>query len=163
MNNELERLETLIDEALASYTPQDARHGLEQRILAAVSRSPQRQWSWKPIWALVAAATLMAAIAFPMWFKSARPEVAVVHPSIVTGKQHSSVAAPAPAKLMQQTHTTHAQTAAAESVARETVTRPATDSIAPVVIASINNQPLTDKAIEMKAISIARIHINTLN
>jgi hypothetical protein len=163
MNNEPDGLETLIDEALASYTPAAARHGLEQRILASVSRPPQRQWSWKPVWALAAAATLMAAIAIHMGFRSARPQVAVVHPIIVTGEQHSSIAAQASAKLMQQTHTTHARNATTGTLTREAVARSAIDTIEPVIIASINNQPLTDKAIEMKPIAIARIQISALN
>jgi hypothetical protein len=97
MNNELDRLETLIDEALATYTPPVVRPGLEQRILAAVSRPPQRQWSWKPIWALAAAATLMDVIAIPMGFKSARPGGAVV------ARQSSLVSniLPSPLRLLQ--------------------------------------------------------------
>ena len=70
MRDEDDKLDGLIDRALVSYTPQEARPGLEQRILASVaaaSRPRPRGWNWRPVWALagakiVAASTKAAAV-----------------------------------------------------------------------------------------------------
>jgi len=84
-DNRPDELDSLMERALASYTPQEARPGLEPRILASVaaaSRVRRRGWNWKPLWALATAAALVAVIAIPVVFRLPRPEIAVVqHPA----------------------------------------------------------------------------------
>jgi hypothetical protein len=163
MNDEYD---SLIDRALASYTPAEARPGLEQRILASVSSANRpRSWGWKPAWALAAAGTLIAIVAIPLAFKSMHPTVAVIHiaavaPPAVTEARRSTQAASAPAILAQHTraHPAATQPAVSEAAAKSSPTL-----IASLAIAPIRNQPLTDEAIEMKPITIAPIRIAALN
>ncbi|MGA2889049.1 MAG: hypothetical protein ABSE51_13430 [Terracidiphilus sp.] len=83
MNDKNGRLDSLIDHALASYTPQEARPGLEKRVLASISSTAEvsrpRTWHWRPVW-MLAAAALLAVIAIPVAFKLTRPTNAVVRP-----------------------------------------------------------------------------------
>ena len=103
MNDENVQLDTLIDRALASYTPAEPRPGLEQRILASVAAASRpRTWGWRPAWALAAAVALVAVAAIPLAFKSMHPTIAVVHlavvaPPAVAEARQSSQAASAPA------------------------------------------------------------------
>ena len=63
MTGEKDNLDNLIDRSLASYTPREARHGLEQRILAVVAAgSSPRKLSWKPVWAASAALAVAAVL-----------------------------------------------------------------------------------------------------
>ena len=101
MNENHDLLDTLIDHALASYTPAEPRPGLEQRILASVVAASQpRTWAWRPAWALAAAAALIAVVGLPVAFKSMRTQTAVVHLPVAAppaiAEQHLSPQ-PAPA------------------------------------------------------------------
>jgi len=166
MNSKTDRLDTLIDRALASYTPAEPRPGLEQRILASVAAASRpRSWGWKPAWAWVAAATLIAIVAIPLAFKSMHPTVAVIHiaavaPPAVTEARRSPQAASAPAILAQHTraHPSTTEPAVPEAAAKSSPTL-----IASLAIAPIRNQPLTGEAIELKPITIAPICIASLN
>jgi hypothetical protein len=106
MRNEDGKLDGLIDRALASYTPQEARPGLEQRILASVaaaSRPRPRGWNWRLAWALAAGAALMAALAVSLFFKPSHPEIAMVHRPAPAGAEHLPQVAPAFALPTQRT------------------------------------------------------------
>jgi hypothetical protein len=53
MKDEVDPLESLIDRALASYTPRETRPGLEYRILASVTAErPFWFFGWRPAMAL---------------------------------------------------------------------------------------------------------------
>ena len=96
-DDKLGKLDGLIDRALASYTPQEARPGLEQRILASVaaaSRPRPRGWNWRLAWALAAGAALMAALAVSLFFKPSHPEIAMVHRPATAGAEHSPQVTP---------------------------------------------------------------------
>jgi hypothetical protein len=86
--NNLDNLDKLIDRALDSYTPREPRPGLTERVLSsqasveAMNRIGLR--TDKPIWALAVAVALLAVALIPLWVKSPRPTVAIVHPPTVT-------------------------------------------------------------------------------
>jgi hypothetical protein len=167
-NGRLDNLDTLIDAALASYTSLEPRPGLEQRILASVAAAGRpRRWGWRPLWALAAAAALIAVVAIPLVFRSARPTVAVLHPPAVA--QHFPQSAPAPATPARYTLASHARPAATQSEVSHPLAQSSSGrlasmaSAAPVTIALIRNQPLTDEPIHVKPISIAPIQIAALN
>jgi len=166
MNDEYD---SLIDRALASYTPAEARPGLEQRILASVvAASRPRTWGWRLAWALAAAATLVAIVAIPLVFKSMHPTIAVIHtaavaPPAVAEALQSPQAASVPAILARHTSASHLPAAATEPAVSEAAANSNPTLIASLTIAPIRNQPLTDEAIEMKPITIAPIRIAALN
>jgi hypothetical protein len=163
MNNEYD---SLIDRALASYTPAEARPGLEQRILASVSSASRpRTWSWRPAWALAAAAALIAIVAIPLVLKSMHSTVALIHtaavapPAVVEARQSPQAAlAPANPARHARAHPAATETAVSEAAANSSPTL-----IASLAIAPIRNQPLTDEAIELKPITIAPVRIAALN
>jgi hypothetical protein len=89
-DNQPDNLDHLVDRALASYTPPEARYGLELRILASVaiegsqsSRFPR----WTRARAFAALLLLLTVAAIPVWIKSGRWRVAF---------QVASIAQPAP-------------------------------------------------------------------
>ena len=166
MNNENDRLDGLIDRALASYTPQEARHGLEQRILASVassSRPNPRGWYWKTAWATAVAAALVAAVAIPVVFKPSRPEIAAVHRPAAAGVERSFQTISAPASPTSHIRAFHARPSAAEPEAVEIAARPSPGLIEPLTSAPIHDKPLTNEPIELKPIAIASIEIAALN
>jgi hypothetical protein len=189
-----EGLDKLIDRALASYTPQEARPGLEQRILASVasaSRPRPRGWNWRPVWALAAAAALVAVLTVPLVFKPARPEIAVVHRPAEAGVESFSQAAPAfasPAQNMlnrgsRRSHAAGhdplptqfgqprptreelllARFAAQEPELMEALAKSKPDLDAPVAFPAIPDNPIVIESVEMKPITIAPIETSSLN
>ena len=169
MNDENDNLDSLIDHALASYTPAEPRPGLEQRILASVVAASQpRTWAWRPAWVLAAAAALIAVVGLPVAFKSMRTQTAVVHLPVVAppaiAEQHRSPQ-PAPALTSSARHTlaAHLRPAATEPEVPEAAAQSSPSLIASLTIAPIHNQPLTDEAIALKPITITPIQIAALN
>ncbi len=169
MNDEIYRLDTLMDRALASYTPAEPRPGLEQRILASVAAASQpRIASWRPVWALAAAVTLVAVATILFSFKSSHPTIAVLHPAavappVVAEARQSPPAAPALASPARHTLAAHLRPAATEPAVPEPAAQSSSGFIATLAITPLRNQPLTDQAIEFKPLSIAPIRIAALN
>jgi hypothetical protein len=161
-----DKFDSLIDRALASYTPAEPRPGLEQRILASVAAAGHpRTGVWRPAWALAAAAVIVAVVAIPLAFKSMHPTVAVVHPATaapaeVAIARQSSTAVSAPANPARHAH---AHPAASQPAVPEAASKSSLALIATLTIAPIRNQPLTDEAIEFKSITIDPIRIAALN
>ena len=193
MRDEDDKLDGLIDRALASYTPQEARPGLEQRILASVaaaSRPRPRGWNWKPVWALAGAA-LMAALAVSLFFKPSHPEIAMVHRPATAGAEHlpqvaPAFALPAQSALNRGSRQTHAagrvplptrfgqprptkeellmaRFAAQEPELMETLAKSKPDLDAPVAMAAIPDNPIVIESVEMKPITIKPIETSSLN
>jgi hypothetical protein len=169
VNENHDLLDSLIDHALASYTPAEPRPGLEQRILASmVAASQPRTWAWRPAWALAAAAALIAVVGLPVAFKSMRTQTAVVHlpvaaPPAIAEQHLSPRPAPALTSSARRPHTAHLRPAATEPEVPEAAAQSSLGLIASLTIAPIHNQPLTDEAIEMKPITITPIQIAALN
>jgi hypothetical protein len=169
MSSENDRLDNLMDRALASYTPTQPRSGLEQRILASVASASRRHtWAWRTVWALAAAATLLAVIVIPVRSRFPHTESAVVHPATAAPpaiiEQHpSSLAVSARVHQARRPVAAQRTPAAAESVVSETASKSRPAFIATLTIAPIRNQPLADKAIASKPITIAPIQIAALN
>jgi hypothetical protein len=190
----LDGLDKLIDRALASYTPQEARLGLEQRILASVgsaSRPRPRGWNWRPVWAVAAAAALVAAVTVPLVFKPSRPEIAALHRPATAGVERSPQAALAFASstrsgLNRGSRRSHAagrvplrtrfgqprptkeellmaRFAAKEPELMEALAKSKPDLDAPITIAAIPDNPIVIESVEMKPITIAPIQISSLN
>jgi hypothetical protein len=193
MRDDDDKLDGMMDRALASYTPQEARPGLEQRILASVaaaSRPRPREWNWKPVWALAGAA-LVAALAVSLFFKPSRPEMAVVHRPAAAGAERPTQAAPAFALPTQRTlnrasRRSHAAArvplptqfgqprptkeellmarfAAQEPESMEALAKSKPDLDAPVAIAAIPDNPIAFESVEMKPIAIEPIETSSLN
>ena len=191
MKDEIDKLDGLMDRALASYTPQEARPGLEQRILASVAAASRpRGWNWKPVWALAGAA-LVAALAVSLFFKPSRPEMAVVHRPAAAGAERPTQAAPAFALPTQRTlnrasRRSHAAArvplptqfgqprptkeellmarfAAQEPESMEALAKSKPDLDAPVAIAAIPDNPIAFESVEMKPIAIEPIETSSLN
>jgi hypothetical protein len=187
------KLDALIDRALASYTPQEARPGLEQRILASVaaaSRQRPRGWNWRPVWALAGAA-LVVALAVSLVFKPSRPEIAVVHRPATAGAEHSPqvtpvLASPTQSALNRGSQRSHApgrvplptqfgqprptkeellmaRLAAQEPELMEALAKSKPDLDAPVAMAAIPDNPIVIESVEMKPIAIAPIETSSLN
>jgi len=163
MNDEYD---SLIDRALASYTPAEPRPGLEQRILASVSSANRpRTWGWRPAWALAAAVALVAIVAIPFVYKSMHPTIAVIHtaavaPPAVAEARQSPQAASEPANPARHAL---AHPAATEPAMPDAAANSSPTLIASLAIAPIRNQTLTDEAIMLKPITIAPIRIAALN
>jgi hypothetical protein len=159
MKDEVDPLESLIDRALASYTPRETRPGLEYRILASVTAErPFWFFGWRPAMALAAAALLLALAAVPAWFRfmqpgageARHPAVAVMEPPARPLSESAAVAGPA-----QRTGTP-----AAASVAMGTggLARAKLERRAQPV-----SRAATEEPIELKPITITPIHIRVLN
>ena len=79
-NDRNDKLDSLIDEALAGHTPRAERLGLEQRVFASIASaelgpSPHPHWwNWKLTGAL-AACVILLAVAIPTWIGSRRPQI----------------------------------------------------------------------------------------
>ena len=146
----LDNLDNLIDRALDSYTPREPRPGLTERVLSsqtsmtAVNRLRLR--IDKPIWALTAAIALLTMAVIPLWFKSPRPSVAIVHPPPVT--VHDSLRAattftahPHPARNARASVVRHV---VRESKARARLASDSDESavFAPIVIKPIRMTPI---------------------
>jgi len=87
MSNGNEQLDSLIDGALASYTPREARPGLEQRVLSSLTsvtdEGRPRMWNWRLVWTFAVAALLVIAVAAPFWLRQDHSGAAVARrPSI---------------------------------------------------------------------------------
>jgi hypothetical protein len=98
MNTENDRLESLIDRALSSYTAQEACPGLEERILSAitVNNSPRsRVWGLRMAWPVAAGVLLLVVAPIPMWIGSGRPRVTLVRRSPVSQPGHPAQTGPA--------------------------------------------------------------------
>jgi hypothetical protein len=193
MKPENDGLESLMDRALASYTAQEARPGLERRILASVaaaSRPRPRGWSWKPVWVLAAGAALLAVMAIPVVFRSPRPEIAVVqHPAARVERSAQAapaLLAPTPSSLNRGSRRSHAagrvplptqfgqprltneellmaRFAAKEPELMEALAKSKPDLDAPVAMAAIPDHPIAIESVEMKPITVAPIQISSLN
>jgi hypothetical protein len=79
-NDRNDKLDSLIDEALTTYTPRAVRTGLEQRVFASIASaelapsSRPHRWNWKLTGAL-AACVILLAVAIPMWTGSRRSQI----------------------------------------------------------------------------------------
>ena len=192
MTGEKDNLDNLIDRSLASYTPREARHGLEQRILAAVAAgSSPRKLSWKPVWAFAAALLLLAAVAIPLWIMPGRPQTTIAHRAPAGQVEYSPQARPALASSTQNTlnsglrrasatvnlplqtqfgqpRPTQEELLMARFAAREpdlldALAKSKPDLDAPVTITAIPDNPVATEPVEMKPITIAPIQITSLN
>jgi hypothetical protein len=164
-----DKYDTLIDRALASYTPAEPRPGLEQRILTSVAAASHAHTAgWRPVWTLAAATALVAVVAIPLVVKFTNPTIIANHPasvappSIAVARQFPQAAA-APASSARHTLAVHLRPAATEPAVPETAAQSSPGLIASLTITPIRNQPLTDQAIEFKPLSIAPIRIAALN
>jgi len=96
MSNGNDQLDSLIDRALASYTPGKSRPGLEQRVLSSldsvIDECRPRRWNWRLIWTFAVAALLMIAVAVPFWLRHGHSGIAVARYHSV---DHSSPSVPA--------------------------------------------------------------------
>ena len=93
-DNQPDNLDHLLDHALGSYTPREARYGLEQRILAFVAvegRRSSRFPRWTQARAFAAVLLLLEMAAIPVWIKSGRWQSAPQ-----SAPQVASIARPAP-------------------------------------------------------------------
>ena len=190
--NRQNNLESLIDRALASYTPRAARPGLEQRILAAVAAdSSQRVRSWKPVWAFAAVLLLLAAVAIPLWIRPDRPPITIARrapvgqvenspqtrPPISSSMQNTlhsglrrasaTVNLPLPTQFGQPRPTQEellmARFAAREPELLDALAKSKPDLDAPIPINPIPDNPVTTEPVEMKPITIVPIQITSLN
>lgn len=115
MIDEKDQMDNLIDQALESYTPREARPGLEQRIMAmVVAGSSLQKRSWKPVWA-VSAALAAAAVLFVALFLSRQPAPGSGQAGNQRPPQLSGWSAPIPSR----------PTAASQSIHRATLQRAA--------------------------------------
>jgi hypothetical protein len=162
MNDELDHLDRLIDDALASYTPQEPRAGLSQRILASVAADRPRTWGWRPVWAMAAAAALIVVVVIPLTHKSTSPTIAVLRAPQLAVVGETAAAAPAPVSYKRHPTASHLPVATGSAVPVIPV-KSGTDIVAPLAITPIRNQPLADEALVMKPITIAPIQIAALN
>jgi hypothetical protein len=190
--DDLNGLDGLIDHALASYTPHEARPGLERRIAASVAAaSNPRQWGWKPVWTLMAGAALTAVLILSFVFKPSKPEIALVHHPATVGVEGPAQVAPVFSPSMQITlnrgvRRSHAagrvsprtqfgrprptreelllaRFAAQEPELMETLARSKPDLDAPVNIPAIPDNPIVIESVEMKPIAITPIQVKSLN
>lgn len=103
MNDANDPLDRLIDEALASYTPQQARPGLEQRVLSSIASAANEtgprpgRLSWNPAWLFAALALMLAVAAIPGWIRSGHPQITAVRRAATPQAGHSPLAATAAA------------------------------------------------------------------
>jgi hypothetical protein len=103
MNDANDPLDRLIDEALASYTPQQARPGLEQRVLSSIASAANEtsphpsRLSWNPAWLFAALALLLAVAAIPVWLRSGHPQITAVRRAAAPQAEHSPLVATAAA------------------------------------------------------------------
>jgi hypothetical protein len=192
MNEEIDHRDSLIDGALASYTPA-ARPGLEQRILASLtaeSNRVPRLWRWRPLWQFVALALLVAVASTPFWFRHNRSGVAMVQRPAIEMAGSSTLNQPALASPAQLVRNPHARRkAVAVRIARpEQFGRPrptkeellmirfaakepemmasliasTPDLDAPIEITPIPDDPIVIPPIEIKPIAIEPIQISSL-
>jgi hypothetical protein len=182
------KLDWLIEQALGSYTAREPRAGLEQRVLsriaAAEAERSRHGWSWKPAWALAAAVALLAVVVTPVWFRSVRPETAVVHTPAVAEVQHSLPAAPLTARTARTTRhtfnppfiaplTPRSRVAGAAPEALEVASNAGPGPMERAMVAPADDKslaeesttlkPATLKLIELKPITIDPIQIRALN
>jgi hypothetical protein len=192
MNEEIDHRDSLIDRALASYTPA-ARPGLEQRIvasLAAQGNQDRRLWHSRPIWQFAAVVLLVAVAPIPFWLRHNHSGVAMVrHPAIEVAR-NPTLNQPALAPPAQLALNSHARRkAAAVRIARleqfglPRLTREerlmvrfaarepemmaaliasTPDLDAPIEIAPIPDDPIVIPPIEIKPITIEPIQISSL-
>jgi hypothetical protein len=89
----LDNLDIIIDRALDSYTPREPRPGLTERVLSSQASVAAVDHLWsrtsKPIWALAAAAALLAVAVIPLWFKSPPPTNVVTRQPMQVGAASS--------------------------------------------------------------------------
>jgi hypothetical protein len=160
--DEMENPDSLLDSALESYTPRDARVGLESRILAAAAASERtRSRNWKPIWALAAAAFVLALAPISLRFRSIQqskgPAIAVAE------RRPASTSGAGPfVRLPAASGVSLARRAAAERPAAGGLVR-ATTPIHASPSAAATNQASLREPIEFNPIVIAPIRIETVN
>ena len=166
-NQRLDRLDSLIDGALYSYTPQEARPGLEQRVMASIASaagvSRLRPWNWRLAWMSAATVVLLAAVAILLVYQPSRPGVAVVNRPPVAAARHATQAAVPALTPAQHTRASHLSTSPAQFEELGGATRPSLGPIEPLTIAPLRDKPLTEEAIGLKPIAIAPIRIAVLN
>lgn len=183
--NEVDNLESLIDRALESYTPEAQRAGLEQRILASFLPRP-RSWNWRLTWALSVAILLLTATAIPLWLRYSQPRNLLVRRAPSSQMEYSSrttfvFASPAkkmrrapapiqPAPLPQfgQPRATQEELILArfavqnpEALSALDKAKPAIDT--PISIPPISYNPIAVQPVEIPPISVAPIQISSLN
>ncbi len=120
-------VDQVLDAALAGYTTEKPRAGLEQRILARLAEQPQPPaWParrWLPAGALALVALMALAILLPRRESAPTPVTVTSQPPQLTATQKPAPRAPAPAVVPikrapqpspRATHVTAAQTRAAQ-------------------------------------------------
>lgn len=164
----LDRLDSLIDRALDSYTPREPRPGLTERVLSSQASvaAANHLWSrtYKPIWALAAAAALLAVAVIPLWFKSPPPAI-VVAPRPGQASVEPSLRASSPVRSANpapRARTVSTRDVTGRSAAREFAARPGSDPETegqqrrmPEMDESLNFAPIVIKPIAMPRIGIA--------
>jgi hypothetical protein len=163
----LDHLDTLIDRALASYTPREPRPGLTERVLRsqATEAAVNRLWSrtYKPIWALAAAAALLAVAVIPLWFKSAPPAIVVAQrPRPATEPAQLATAFLEPENPARSAGAVFARDVTSKSAAHKSAARSEPDSEPEARLArmpetdeSLNVAPIVIRPIAMTPIRIA--------
>ena len=102
-NDPHDPLDRLIDEALTSYTPQQARPGLEQRVLSSIASAANEtsphpsRLSWNPAWLFAALALLLAVAAIPVWIRSGHPQITAARRAAAPQAEQSPLVATAAA------------------------------------------------------------------
>lgn len=184
-------LEGLIDKALESYTPREARMGLERRVLASVraARSSRRSMrNCKPVWALAASVLLLAGIGILVWVDSSDPRVAVAsrpaaeevkpvrqgEPAVAVATRNTKL--PSLARPHTATHPVQpeigrpqptreellmAQLAAREPEVMETLAKSKPDLDAPIAIPPIPETSIAAVPVDTKPITVAPIQITS--
>jgi hypothetical protein len=94
---EPDRVDALLDRALASYTPAAPRAGLEERIRARLAPSPARRRTWALWPALAAGAALAGVLAAALLLRSHSPALA---PNLAQSHPAAVLAAPAAPRLV---------------------------------------------------------------
>jgi hypothetical protein len=167
----LDNLDILIDRALDSYTPREPRPGLTERVLASQASVAAVNHLWsrtsKPIWALAAAAALLAVAAIPLWFKSPPPAIVVVQrPGQVGAEPSLGVAASvAPDNPARRVRAVSAGDVAGKSAVRQIAARSESNLEPGSQLAKVanTNESLGFAPIVIKPIAMAPIQIAAAN
>jgi len=165
----LDSLDILIDRALDSYTPRGPRPGLTERVLSSQASVAAANHLWlrtyKPIWALAAAATLLAVAVIPLWFKSPPPAIVIaprpgqasVEPSL---RAAASVGPDNPAR---RTRAVFARDVAGRSAVRKLAARSGSESEGQLGRMPNTDESLAFAPIVIKPITMAPIRIAAAN
>jgi hypothetical protein len=162
-NEERNHIDSLLDNALASYAKQEPRPGLERRILDRIHADPAPRFTFpRWIWAIPAAACLLLAVVF--WTQhTGRPEqprpaqvtraIALPRPAtpetspIVNRRRKRKILPklpqfPAPAPVTNEERALLAFAARAPKEAQESLIEAEQQSVEPIRIEEIKIQPL---------------------